>query len=225
MEYFDELLKIDPLALAEKLTGKSYKEDKDTSHLGLGLAMLVNQRKRDELSTRDDTYHGSSYADAIRIIEELGFQFVYVEQQQQQQQQPDGKDEMRLYWRAGILLFVESYAGKRVNNISIHYNWRHAPDLEDRFNLTSSGHYHTESYDAGEHVWIGQHDVREAFRHKLALLEANGKFLETWVECPFIYVVPYWDRKSNTSCDYRQRLDFLPEEVKKHLTVALSKSS
>ena len=36
-----EVLKVDPLHEAEKLTGKSYKDDEDTSKLGFGLHLAL----------------------------------------------------------------------------------------------------------------------------------------------------------------------------------------
>ena len=115
----DKMLSFDPLASAEDLTGQSYKDDKGTLNLGVGMALLHNDRKRAELAARDDTHFGVSFADALRIYESLGFQQI-----SERKFASHGQEETLTHlWRAGILAQVESY-GESINTTKIWYNWR-----------------------------------------------------------------------------------------------------
>jgi len=65
---FDDAMSFDPLYEAEKLTGKSYKEDKGTESLGFLMALEHNEKKRDMLKAMNDTYMCIPYPKAIDII-------------------------------------------------------------------------------------------------------------------------------------------------------------
>jgi len=58
----DKILNFDGLSVAEKITGKSYKEDEKTSMLGFGLS-LENNKLKDKMlkSISDSAFHTSLY--------------------------------------------------------------------------------------------------------------------------------------------------------------------
>ncbi len=58
-------LAVDPLAMAERITGKSYKDDESTSGLGMLLSLQHNRNKRDLLEFMGDTHYGISAKDTI----------------------------------------------------------------------------------------------------------------------------------------------------------------
>lgn len=220
MSEFNQLLSFDALSTAEKLTGKSYKEDEATMRMGFAMHLLNGECKRNELALRDDTVHSNPWSHTLKVYADLGFETVYAKAFRGRY----GTEEFEVLWRSdGLLAKVESFtlAGRvSTNHSDLYYNWRPNPEV-DRWEYTSSGHCHTPSYDQGDHVWIGHHDVREAMRHKIAQLEAHGEFLTPWVERPFLWLLTYMDTKDP---DYDHKaitasvIAELPEHVRKAIT-------
>lgn len=60
-----EILRYDALDTAERLTGKSYKEDEDTMGLGFLMHISHGERKAAALKATDDTHWGISFDDAL----------------------------------------------------------------------------------------------------------------------------------------------------------------
>lgn len=188
-----QMLDLDPLGEAERLTGKSYKEDPETMRLGFGLHILHAQGKAEELERRDDTSMRTPFAETLRIYTDLGFDVVH--EHLFPGTYSDRREAFLVLFRPdGVLAKVESY-GESTSTSQVYYNWEHPVDGVDRWALTSSGHYHTPSYDAGRRIWIGNHDVREGLRHKLARLEANGRFRTPWIERPFLWLLDFSQTK------------------------------
>lgn len=210
------LLDTDPLAEAEKITGKSYKEDDETMRLGFGMHALNAAAKERALRAADDTPFTDSWFNTMRVFSELGFSIVH-------QHKFDGNhpgETFVVLWRPdGVLAKAESYGLNR-NTADIFYNWRPAEDIEP-WGIASSGSFHRESYDLGDKVWVGQHDVREGLRHKLARLEENGKFLVPWVGRPFLWLLDYSQPKAD-GYDYaainETVIATLPEHVRNAIT-------
>lgn len=194
-------LNYDGLAEAEKVTGKSYKEDEDTMALGFALSVLSNERKARELKMADDTHHGSPFPETLRVFADLGFEEVWSNTfiaKANYAGDSDRQDVHKLLWREdGVLAHVESYSGFEVNSTNsakIYYNWRISDEIKEEgeyYRYTSSGHFHRESYDAGEFIYIGDHDVREGLRQKLGNLETYGSFVNPWKEQQFIWFLNY----------------------------------
>lgn len=181
MDDVTSLLSFDPLAAAENLTGKSYKEDDATSALGLLMHMEHGARKAEALKRGDDTHFGTTFADALRIYDELGFTEIH-------SREFAGRTTTERYvvmWRAGVLATVESYNATSLNTTKIYYNWRPNEDV-DWWSYRASGH-------ARDGVWVGDHDAREGLRNILSRLESAGEFLPVWVERPFLWLLSYAD--------------------------------
>lgn len=193
----ENLLQSDPLLDAETLTGASYKDDEGTLALGMVLHLEKSARVREEMGLRDDTHYGSDFEQALRVLAELGFSIIH--EHAFSPKTYSGEDTARneryiILWRAGVLATLTSYQETRVNTFEIHYNWRQNEGVKP-FQYTSSGHYDSDSYDNGEYVWIGHHDVRTGLRHTLSNLEHNGEFLNIWIERPFLWFVDYAQEK------------------------------
>lgn len=192
MTEIDDLLNADPLGEAEALTGESYKESEDTLALGMLLHMVKGDAVREEMGLRDDTFYGSSFEDALRVLAELGFEVIH---QHEFFPKSYGSEEPRteqyiVLWRDGVLATLVSYNGTSVNNLELFYNWQ--PNEDVRHSPSgASGHLHGESYDQGVKIWIGHQDARTGLRHILNRLETTGKFLTSWIESPFLYLMDY----------------------------------
>lgn len=219
---FDELLRFDPLDAAEKMTGQSYKDDEFTLGVGMAMSMAHTETVRDELFLRNDTHLSGKFDYSVKIIEDLGFTEVY---RTEFVGRYSGAEQYRIYWRDGALLTIESFTWSddeepSANSIKVYYNWRHTSS-EDRWHFTASGCFHRESYDAGDHVWIGDHDGRQGLRHILAQLEQNGELLSEWIERPFLWFLTYADSDVK-DYDYKKitedRIAALPEHVRAAIT-------
>jgi hypothetical protein len=187
---FDDMLRTDPLAEAEKLTGKSYKDDEATASLGFLMHIAHNERKEKELGLRDDTFFRTPFVDTLRIYTELGFELVYHEHFRGKDDA--GMEQYVILWRDGILATIDSYTWSTgdqkptTNSNNFYYNWM--PSTDDFWDCTSSGHFITEAYDQGRKIWSGYHDGREALRHNLARMESKGTFLPEWEERAFLWL-------------------------------------
>lgn len=135
--------KLDPLSIAEDLTGQSYKESEATSALGFMLHIQKGQKMRDMLAKAGDTQFSSTVKDYLRITGDFGFEVVYKE--------PFMTDrcEENLYVlfqkELGILICFDTFTWENgsqpgVNGGNMYYNW--SPNTIDiGAGLTSSGHY------------------------------------------------------------------------------------
>lgn len=197
----EKALKTDPLAAAEEITGKSYKDDDETSLLGLLMDLDHQKAKRAILSEQDDTYSSMPWWHFLRIIEEEGFiiesHTPYFHKSRLRQLHtlvavhPDG-----------ILLLANSYAWEGgqeiVNSAGMYYNIVFTSD-DDYYKFVSSGGFRSIDESEDEFVWVGSHDVREGFRFSLDRLRATGEFLNPWVEKG--YVSPNLDLNAKSDFD------------------------
>ncbi len=179
---FDSILNYDPLLEAEKLTGKSYKEDDQTSALGLLMHMEHGRRKREELALRGDTYWGMPYAEAMDIFLGQGFVPVWGYSFEDR----GAVRQACALWCDGLLLVVDEYEGT-LNTAKLEFNWTplEGHPWSEFFRLPISGgmEHRSEGFDDVEgDPWVGvaDIDVREGFVHLLAKLRASGVLLTTW---------------------------------------------
>lgn len=181
--YFEQMLSFDPLAEAENITGKSYKEDEETKLLGLALHLRHAQLKKTELSLRDDTYYGMTMEDYLRVLGDLGFEKVH-----EAPSERDG-DIDYLFWHSTdhLLLTTDTY-GKTVNAATVYFNCRF-PNIEAMRNLPLSGYLVGDLYDQGDFVWSGYLHAREGLRQTVGILRDRGQCI-AWVENPLIRKIP-----------------------------------
>ena len=139
-----QLGKIDPLHEAELLTGKSYKEDDQTSWLGFALQMEKSKQLEQLLKSIGDTTFSNKLSDYLRIVTAFGFEIIY-----QNAFVCEGRNEQHfILWHKGlsILLNFDTFSwgsGElNVNSGNFYYNW--SPHKGERYGLTSSGHFYSE---------------------------------------------------------------------------------
>jgi hypothetical protein len=229
-----KLLNMDPLLEAEKLTGKSYKEDADTSGIGMLLHMQKGDAVRREMEERDDTHYSTPFADTLRIYLEEGFVPIFERTYKDSRWDRDETTDYKVLWRNGVIAAIESYGGgdrvPTTNTNSIYGNWHPNEGLESRWDFTSSGHFsrHGEGYDeyeteeeraADPWVWVGHWDMRTGLRHTLNRLDNNGKWLTEWVDDPWLWLHSYTEeRDDNGKLDLdaltAQKVAEFPEDIK-----------
>jgi len=135
------LKSIDPLAVAETITGKDYKTDEGTTWMGLAIQMQKSKEMQWLLQSIGDTSYGMKTADYINAVSKFGFEIIYSEEFSH-----DGNNNtMYVMWLndLSILLKFDTY-GENVNSGDFYYNW--SPN-GSRDRLTSSGHFLFEKTD------------------------------------------------------------------------------
>lgn len=143
-EYVKSILSIDPLSEAEKITGKSYKEDKLTEGLGFLNHLQHGGRKRQLLESIGDTTFGSKIADYERVVKAGDFKLIYQESFLDNQYGNEEREES-LYvfyqYELGIVLTFDTYWNRTtINSGKFYYNW--SPNVMDStHSFTSSGHF------------------------------------------------------------------------------------
>lgn len=215
----EDILKFDPLSAAEQLTGKSYKEDQDTSLIGLGLAMQHGELKDKRLKDLDDTVLSNDLDRYQRIITEMGFELVLdlpFDAPGWDAGDPVRKEHFFIYaHRDGLLLSFDTYGETYVNGGKVCYCLR--PNAEKFMSVTSSGGMYVD--EEGSKYWRGDHDCREALRHKIHNLRVNGDFIAQWPKGNnmFLWLLHYRDTKVD-NYDYEHinntRVQMLPEWVR-----------
>lgn len=212
-EFLDRLLRFDPLAEAETITGSSYKGDPDTRALGFMLLQQNGAIKQQLLEVRGDTTFNNQLDRYLEIVAKEGFREIlrvpftsrWNEQECLYVMYHDGD---------GILLTFDTYCGEKVNGGKFYYNIKMKPD-EPNWHVISSGHY---CQVGDDYVWVGDHDCREALRHHIAQLRAHGEFIKEWIEQPFLWLLHHGDTKDD-NYDHKEitaeRIAMFPIEVQK----------
>lgn len=228
------LLHNDPLANAEKLTGKSYKDDDSTSNIGFMMSIHDNMVKDKALKSIGDTVFSMDWLAYCEMIETFGFGLMINDSS------PDGGESLRVYYHEqdGILLCADSFQGNR-NAASAYYNWRpnlkpkeewKDPDVAELVNfhsVTSSGSFYYPGKEdmiqsdppLEEIVWTGNHDAREALSFNMRRLRELGTFVPIWKKQPYLWLVGHWEKedKDNRNEIVENRIKKLPEWVQKNI--------
>lgn len=184
MADFDDILNYDPFLEAEKLTGESYKEDKDTEGVGFLLHIAHAKRKKEELALRGDTYWGMPYIDAVDVVLSAGFTPVWANAWTNEYgRKCQG---VALWSEDGILVVMNGTSGT-IGHIHMEFNWRPTEpgDFSGLFKLPISGgleHRGPGFDDIPGDPWTGVASVYgdEGFLHRLAQLRASGELLREW---------------------------------------------
>lgn len=211
----DHALRFDPLDTAEKLTGKSYKQDQSVGHLGLAISLIHNEQKQQMLAAAKDSHYGTTLAEYLAIVAEEGFIKVL-----ETPFEVDGnRKEIQFHFyhpKDGMLLVFNTYLGNTINSGNLYYNW--IPDTlpgmvtdYDRMDpktytfpfkkegriwvngaheATSSGGVHGYDKD-GRPIFSGYHDCREALRFHIRQLRSFGEFVKPWKDRPFLWLFGY----------------------------------
>jgi hypothetical protein len=215
-----ELLSRDPLAIAEDLTGKSYKEDDQAMRLGVALAFTHGAAKREALQATRDTHHGTALQEYLEIVHEEGFRECLALPFKGTGWGDSCDETFYVFWHPdGVLLKFDTFNGDRVNGGDFLYNRvPNKPGWPSHQIISSGGFYELPDKTM---VWIGGHDCREALRLNLRGLRENGRLLSPWVKRPFLWLLHYMDTKDpayNYKAITEARIAMLPDDVRAAIT-------
>lgn len=229
-ELLDRSLAFDALADAEKITGESYKTDKRTEMLGLGMFFLNNQLKEAMLLEAGDTPFSCEFNKQLAIALHEGFKVVlhdtFISNHKGDNGIPYNETYMILWNPEGFLMTLESYRETSRNTAKLLYNLdlkEHVANKGTTSGITSSGSFVFDTskatkenrYGENTYIWSGDHDAREGFRRTLGILRSANP-LPIWKNAPFLWLVNY--AESNVDgYDYNaitnERIARLPQDV------------
>jgi hypothetical protein len=208
-EQLSALMKLDPLAAAEEMTGQPADSMNLSLAIGLGLAQTKSKKMRELLTKRGDVWDGMPLEAYRSTIEAYGFELAYSSSFAGRNSQ-----EQHLIYahRRGLLLSMDTSNGDRVNSGHAYYCWKMNPAVDDA-HLISSGHFTR----ADASIWAGDHDVREALIFNMERLAANGVFVSPWPERPYLWLLHYMDTDSehyDRALINEQRISVMPAWVR-----------
>lgn len=126
----DALLSYDPIAAAEKMSGKSHWstfDDKETD-LAIGLVMLSGDAKREALKKANDTYFGMSFQEFVDLITANGFKKALQYTFNNISSWSGPTDEFAVYYRGdGFVITFDSF-GDSLNSGKIYGICRRTTD-------------------------------------------------------------------------------------------------
>lgn len=221
-ERIEEILRFDALSAAEALTGKNYKDDEFTSMLGMMLQIKNSAAKTELLQKEEDTCYANSLQQNLQVIENEGFQLCASGKFLSSSGDDSKEEEWRIYWRGGILVFLDSFRGN-LNHGNAYFNllFHEKPPFGSTI---FSGYW--KRTEEGKLIACGHIDIREGFRHRLSAFENEGQFLSKWDETPFLWLLHHMDTKID-GYDYeainQQRIALLPTEVQQSITPGTDK--
>ncbi len=238
-----DLLAFDPIDAAEKLVGESWKGNTsdprniniDVAALGGVLAMEHGSRKKVVLLAADDTLFSDELGRYMSIIHDMGFKQVL---SLPFQAMYDGEQITEFFFcfmhpQKGILLHFDTFGSTSVNSAQFLYclepkgDYRKVPSgVFSSGGWMSKGIGCIQRYDEmpTDLYYTGYTDAREALRHKIAMLEANGTFLSPWPDNnnQFMWLLHYMDTKE-PNYNYKeitaQRIAMMPEWAQEILNI------
>jgi len=214
-EKMTKLLKHDPLAEAERRTGKPWHDSEETQALGLLAQIEHASSLRAMLTTCVDSVYGMEIKPWREILAAEGFERVFALPFKGRSftGEPAPVESLEIHWKAseGLLLRFDTFHG-HVNAATVYYNWRSLDP--DRRSYTESGFWR----GGAGNVWVGDHDAREGLRLKLHNLRTHGELLSSWEERPFLWLNHYMDDPKAHDGIGEERLAALPAAVRHAIT-------
>ena len=230
-EELQSILDTDPLDLAEKLTGKSYKTDKETELLGLGMHITHVQFRKQILESIGDTTFSNTLERYLRIIGGMGFEeALKIPFKGSGYSENDPIDEVFyifIHRTKGLMLYFDTFGGDSVNGSHLLFAWKPIDGKE--YSVHYSGGWESESDPKWRHnpkyeergmpedSYIpGSIDAREAFKHQVKQLDNNGTLLVPWPKYDgrFMWLLHYMDTKEE-GYDYKtisaERIAMMPQ--------------
>lgn len=223
----DEILQFDSLQKAEEITGKSYKEDKDTELLGFALMTENSKNKHQILTQMCDTTFSMKTESYIKVIEENGFIKIFEKEFEDVKFPEDtSKEKQYIYYlpEIGILNF-DTFRGNR-NGGSFYFNLK--VDKDKRSQMIPCSCSFIEDDDKN-FITLGELDCREALIYNIEKMKSIGKFMNPWKQRAFHWLLNYCDyEKVNEINDWNEKfkiyeeiteenISHFPEEVKKFI--------
>ncbi len=192
----EDALNFDPLSAAEKITGKSYKDNPATEALGFLMMLESNKITSDLLKKNNDTHFRSGISEFIAVLDDLRFEQILVEDI------PETNDKFYVYWRDGIILKFDTFWDhKSVNSANMFFNYQ--GDRDALHHCSSS-----RIDETGPAIYDASRDVREGLRFALEKMLDAGKILPVWKSIRFFWLTHYKDSQVSRSMDHEDSVSY-----------------
>ena len=187
-ENVEDLLRFDPLAVAEKVTGTNYKEDESTTALGMLLSMANGNRKENTLRNLGDTYSQIPWDDFVQVVlnSPLGFALEWQGTFKDDHHGTPGDEGVFVDQTRSLLIHAHSYghpdwydgAQKHVNMARLYYQIEllTKESQENFWGVQHSGG----CVDKATMTWAGDIDGREGLLYWATKLQMCGGNLVPW---------------------------------------------
>jgi hypothetical protein len=210
-ELLKKLLNYDALDNAERITGKSYKEDPLTETIGFIDHVRSCAEKRETLELLDDTTFSNTLERYTRILREEGFEQVLCLPFTGRDEKPET---FQVWFHPdGLLLKFDTYGSGSINGGNFYFQIR-LNSNSARIGMRCS----SQMSRVDESAMIGDFDCREALRFHIRQLRSAGTLLAQWVEKPWLWLLHYMDTEDpnyNHKAITAERVALLPEHVRK----------
>lgn len=204
---------IDPLGVAEEMTGKSYKDDEPTMMTGLAIQQAKRKRLDGLLAEANDTYWGVSWGEFTALLEREGFRTVYTEKFMGHGYSGTPTEETFIVaWRDGVLVRAETFGGEQINTCEALLN----VDMGTEVKFPTRSFSGSLTEHDGRFVYVGHFDGREGLLTKLRRAAREGTILQSWIKRPFLWLLNYSETDA-PQYDYKgitaRKVAQLPAEV------------
>lgn len=131
------LQNVDPISIAEEISGGSYKENDECAFLGMGIMMQKSEMMNTLMDSTDDTKFSETTEGYLRKVIDFGFEEIL----NVTFEDKGVNDMLYVLWHKeySILLCFDTYNGSR-NGGHFYYNWS-PNDIKNAQVYTSSGGY------------------------------------------------------------------------------------
>ena len=189
----EEILKSDPLYIAEKITGKDYQSDQNTVMLGMALQMGKSRIVAERLTQNCDVHFRMKLPEYIKAFEEMGFKKIYSEpfMRKDLHSGEEFQNTFNCYWHDeySVLLSFDTFTFSKnipesLNGGDVYFNWK-PYDKKHCYFVPASGCWKETKNGL---VHIGYFDCREAVRFYLEKMRDEGTFIKPWIQVPFSWL-------------------------------------
>lgn len=221
MDSVDRLLKYDPIAEAEKISGKGHWSNfsEQDNMFALLLNMQHAENKEKVLKGNKDTYFSMSWYYLMEVLSENGFkvgtEWEFIDDQYNQTH----KEKAGIYYREdGVVVFAESHNDcKSVNGGKCFYELEMKEGVSDRefFHLLHTGCCY------GENKLENQLDIREGLIHELNKAAMYGNFIKIWKNRRSLWILDYME--SHKKIDHDAKYEVWNKQYKEVTMEHISK--
>ena len=138
-EVKNEILNIDPLQVAEDITGQNYKESNKAKALGFMLMQGVNQAKKEIYKERQDTYSSMPWDDFKDLLSLNGWKIPYAKRFQYEDREEKDWPEEIIAYESNLCFFIHATSWKDSKDETLNSGTMYCEMSGDGSKLMSKG--------------------------------------------------------------------------------------
>lgn len=238
---------LDPLHLAEQITGNSYKDCEKTRNIGFTILQAKRYAIQELSSKLDDTDLNCEAGRFKRIVEDIGYKEVLCIKNEVTHDGHFGPGDPRTYHENRGVEIIDIVSSEDGRYIMKHYEYQYFCWLDGillvwethQGNVNRAAIYcMTSDRPKDCHItcnWVGpenerlnmefpnnyllEDDGREGIRRKTKMMQEQNLH-QIWPYPPhFIWFVAYWEKGENYQEVNKRKYDMLPEDIRKAIKI------